>query len=203
MQWLANLASIVVRPRRTMRRILDAPRDRMIVPLVVLAALSGAISDFSMDDAVKAYHQVGPQLRVLAPLGIIAGILAMLLVFYVGAWVAFVIGRALEGTGSIGAVRSALAWGLAPAVWALLYRIPAMWLREGQPEMLRIGDLEMALGTGCGTGLLDFIVLAAWFVVTSLALAEAHAFSSARGFGTVALCLLAPIVVVAAAVLAM
>src|SRR5688572_752374 len=42
---MTALASIMIRPRATMRRILDAGRDRMIIPLVLLATVSAILGD--------------------------------------------------------------------------------------------------------------------------------------------------------------
>ena len=212
MQWLRDLASVVIRPRRTMRRILDAPRDRMVLPLALLAILSGIIGDVHLDQAGQAWRMAEPRLRLFIPL-IVAGVIAaMLLVFYVLAWVAYFVGRSLEGTASVKAVRSALAWGLAPSVWALLYRIPAMWFKEPENvRQIRFDDFRFTLGegvfsSGCGAmlffGILDLAVIVGWLVITSHTLAEANGFSAPRGFATIAICLLAPVVIAVAAFLA-
>ena len=123
---LRNLAAVLVRPRATMAAILAAPNQRAVLLLFALAAVSGIFGDFDAPTLQKVVQQSGG-----APVGwLIAGItvvvivlLTALLWFY--AWVPFLVGRLLGGTGEIDGVRAALAWGLAPAIWALLYRVPA------------------------------------------------------------------------------
>ena len=212
MQWLKNLAGVMVRPRTTMRRILDAPPDRMILPLVLLAALSGFIGDLNIAEMSKIYSGLSQRLQIIVPLSLAGAIVAACILFYVFGWIAYALGRAIEGTGTIAAVRSALAWGLAPIIWALLYRIPKMWLKPAvEVAQADLGNFKLAIDTGrlasgCGTvmlfGILDLLVVAGWFVITSLTLAEAHNFSTARGFAIVAAVLVAPIVIALAAFLA-
>lgn len=212
MQWMRDLAAVLIRPRLTMRRILDAPRDRMVLPLALLAVVSGLVGDVHLDQAAQAWKMADARLRLFVPLIVLGVLAAMLLVFYLFAWVAYFVGRSLEGTASVKAVRSALAWGLAPSVWALLYRIPAMWIREPENvREIRFDELQFAwdgglLASGCGTmllfGMLDLAVLVGWLVISSFTLAEANRFSAPRGFATIVLCLLAPIVIAVAAFLA-
>lgn len=213
MQWLANLAAVMVRPRRTMRRILDAPRDRMIVPLVLLATVSGLIGDVSIREIQENYGNLDPRMRIILPAAFVGLLILFPLLFYVFGWVAHFIARSLDGTATIKAVRSALAWGMAPAVWALLYRIPAMWINQpAQLKMDKTGGTQLSfdfsrLDSGCGLallfGLLDLAVTIWWLVASSRTLAEAEGFSAARGFGTLVLCLVAPMVVMIAAFLAL
>lgn len=195
-----------------MRRILDAPRDRMVLPLALVAILSGLIGDLHLSQAGEVWRMADPRLRLFIPLIVLGVIAAMVLVFYVFAWVAYFVSRSMEGTASVKGVRSALAWGLAPSVWALLYRIPALWIREPENvREIRFDDFRFAyegglLASGCGAmllfGILDLAVIAGWLVLTSHTLAEANGFSAPRGFAVIALCLLAPIVIGLAALLA-
>lgn len=213
MQWLKNLVSVLVRPRVTMRRILDAPPDRMVLPLLLLAAVSGFIGDVNIAEMQKIYPTLDPRMKLLGPLIPIAMLLVTAILFYLSSWVAYAIGRAMEGTGTVTAVRSALAWGLAPAVWALLYRIPKMWLKPAvELTQVSIGDMKVAfdpsrVAGGCGTvmlfGILDLLVLVGWIAITSNTIAEAHDVSGARGFGIVAALLVTPIVIGVAAFLAL
>lgn len=212
MQWLKNLAGVIVHPRTTMRRVLDAPPDRMMVPLVLLATISGVIGDMNISELSKSYRGLDPAKKLLVAASLVASIVVACILFYVFGWIAYALGRAFEGTGTIAAVRSALAWGLAPVVWALLYRIPKMWLKPAvEMAQADVGGFKLAIDTGrlasgCGTvmlfGILDLVVLVGWVVITSWTLAEAHQFSAARGFGIVAAVLVAPIVIALAAFLA-
>lgn len=212
MQWLKNLAGVIVHPRTTMRSVLDAPPDRMMVPLVLLATMSGVIGDMNIAELTKIFRDLDSTKKILVVASIVASIVVACILFYVFGWIAYGLGRAFAGTGTIPAVRSALAWGLAPVVWALLYRIPKMWLKPAvELAQADVGDFKFAIDTGrlasgCGTvmlfGILDLVVVVGWFAITSLTLAEAHQFSSVRGFGIVAAVLVAPIVIALAAFLA-
>ena len=213
MQWLKNLVSVLVHPRVTMRRILDAPPDRMVLPLLLLATISGFIGDINIAEMQRLYPTLNPRMKVIGPLIPLAVLLVTAILFYLSAWIAYAIGRAVEGTGTVAAVRSALAWGLAPAVWALLYRIPKMWMKPAvELSQVSVGDMKVALdpgrmAAGCGTvmlfGILDLLVLVGWIAITSNTMAEAHNVSGARGFGIVAALLVTPIVIGVAAFLAM
>jgi hypothetical protein len=132
--------------------------------------------------------------------------------FYLYAWVPFFIGRFFDGTGDIGGVRAALAWGLAPGVWALLYRVPAaIWFVSSGAAAVQVrgGGVKFDPGmiaNGCGVALvfllLELIVLAWCAIVMSNTVAEAHGFSALHGFGTLLIAAIAPVVVMIAAVLA-
>lgn len=212
MQGLKNLAEVIVHPRTTMRRILDAAPDRMMVPLVLLAAVSGVIGDMNVSELSKIFRDLDPAKKILIAVSLVGSIVVAWILFYVFGWIAYALGRAFEGTGTIAAVRSALAWGLGPVVWALLYRIPKMWLRPAvEMAPVDLGEFNLAIDTGrlasgCGTvmlfGMLDLLVVVGWFAITSFTLAEAHQFSSVRGFGIVAAVLVAPLVIALAAFLA-
>src|SRR5688572_32945578 len=83
---MRNLASIMIRPRATMRRILDAGRDRMIIPLVLLATLSAILGDIDRS-SFEAMSRV-PVHPALLIAGIIIGVSALfLLLFYVFTWI--------------------------------------------------------------------------------------------------------------------
>ena len=211
---LRKLAAVLVRPRATMAAILAAPNQRAVLLLFALAAVSGIFGDFDAPTLQKVVQQSGG-----APVGwLIAGItvvvivlLTALLWFY--AWVPFLVGRLLGGTGEIDGVRAALAWGLAPAIWALLYRVPAIWLAPPAADTtvrMRGGGFTFDPGrmaNGCGMALVIALLELAVFVwcafTMSNTVAEAHRFDAGRGFGTLVIAAIAPLVVAVAAFLAM
>ncbi len=210
---LANLAKILIHPRAVMRRILDEPRDRLWLPIVLLVALSAAAGDSDRHEfesllAAARAHGIPAALVVV---GILAVVLIVSLIFFYGfAYAAWGIGRVMEGSGTARDVRRAVAWGLTPAVWALLYRVPAIFLLP-RSDSVRFGEKMRLdpgrLGAGCAAALvfaaLELVILVWCAVVISNTIGEAHRFSSWRGLATVVLTSIAPFIIVIAAVLAM
>jgi len=136
----------------------------------------------------------------------------LVVLFWFYAWVPLLIGRFLGGTGEIRGVRAAVAWGLAPVVWALLYRVPAaIWFAPSAATSVRMRDTSItfdpgAISGGCGIVLaflvVELIVFVWCAVVMSNTVAEAHGFSAWHALGTLVLSAIAPLVVLLAAVLA-
>jgi hypothetical protein len=121
------------------------------------------------------------------------------------------VGRLFEGTGNARSVRSAVAWGLAPAIWAVLIRFPAALMGGNANSRARATGGAFVLeptrfAGGCAMALVLLVIELAifgWYVVVaSSTLAEAHGFSPLRGFATLLLSILSPLVIVLAAVLA-
>jgi hypothetical protein len=175
--------------------------------------ISGIFGDFDAPQLQKISQQSGGwQVGLLVAGAVIGVIAAMVALFYLYAWVPFFIGRFLGGTGDIRGVRAALAWGLAPAVWALLYRVPAaIWFASSGTAAVQVrnGGVKFDPGmiaNGCGVALvfmlLELIVLVWCAVVMSNTVAEAHDYSALHGLGTLVIAAIAPVVVMIAAVLA-
>jgi Yip1 domain len=205
----ANFSRIMIKPRETLRRILDAGRDRMLIPLVALAAISGFVGDFDRASIDMLRGGRFPPALVIATL-ILASIAIALIVFYIVSWAVYGIGKLLEGTGTPSDIRSALAWGLAPLIWALLYRLPIVFF--GPRVAMQMGSERFRIDpglfrSGCLLGVVFGIIelgMLAWCVaVTSNTIGEAHRFSSWRGLATIVLVGISPAIIVAAAVLAM
>lgn len=213
----SDFVAILFRPRQTMRRILDRRPDRSVIPLVLLASLSAFAGDMRLADLGRVPAGIVSPSMVLLIAGVVVGVVfCSLLFFYFLAWIAVPIGHFMEGEGSKRDVRSALAWGLAPSIAALAYRIPALLfipatLGEGG-RRIRIHGETLILGSASlardGWGLaLVFTALELgtmlWLLfVASSTMAEAHGFSRARGLGTLALAVCSPMVVIVAALLA-
>ena len=213
--WLTTLASVAVRPRQTLRRILDLPRDRMIVPLVVLAALSISMRDLRLQAVPKLLESRGPLWVGIAAGAALFGVaLVHLLFFYVLSWIAFGVSRFFEGTATIRETRSALAWGLAPIIWALLWRIPIALFAPvpaGGKTRVQFGTAQFSLDPGvlanslklaAALTVLELLLIAWYCAISSATLAEANRFSGGRGFATFVLTVISPLIVVAAAVIA-
>jgi len=197
-----------------MARILETPRPAWTIWLLfALATLSGLFGDFdapTLRDVTKQQQSLNVALIVA---GVFVGVLVVVTVLlWLFAWVPFLLGRFLGGTGRIRDVRAAFAWGLAPAIWALLYRVPvalSLWSSRNAVVPLRDGKVgfeHQRIADGCGAGLVILLLevaVFAWCVaVSSHTVAEAHKFSAWHGLGTILLSALTPFVVILAAVLA-
>ncbi|MBV9494807.1 MAG: YIP1 family protein [Acidobacteria bacterium] len=187
---MRNLIAILFRPAETIQRILAQPQDRMVIPLVLLAVCANALRDV----ALEKLQQTAGNPKVL---GIVAAVcVGMMMIavgaFYVLAWIAVLIGRIFDGQGSVRAMRSALAWGLAPVILSLVYRLPMVFLP--QPS----GFFAIAF-----FALLRAALVLWWVAITSVTIAEAEKFSPWSGLATLVLTALAPAVVMGAALLTM
>jgi hypothetical protein len=208
----ALLATILVRPRQTIRSIVTESRSRAIALLVLLATASAVIRDVRW----QAYRH-SPQLHSMAPSGwiiacVLVGVfLAAILFFYAFAFVAWGVGRLLGGSSEQRTVRLAVAWSLAPVIWALLYRVPvALFAPAMLAKSAGLGDLitvfrSMAASMSASVVVTAVIVavlnlaVALWAaVIASVALSEVNRFSIWRGAATLIFSLLAPLIVIAA-----
>lgn len=211
--WFANLLRVALWPRTTMRRILDQAPRPSVVPLVLLAVLAFSLKD--VDSAMFRALRETPLLffAVAGALLLAAGL--MLGLFYLFAWIATVVARQLEGSGDAAATRVALAWGFAPVIWSLVYRIPLLvftiftGLNVRDPA-LRLSEEGFTfapgrLTQGCGMTLfmatIELLLFLWWGYVASRTMAEAHRFSAWRGLGTICITMAAPIVIAIAAAL--
>lgn len=198
-----------------MARILaEGPRKAHVWLLFALSVLSGIAGDFDAPALQRmATYTQGARLALLIA-GVIAALLVLLTVlFWFYSYVPFFIGRFLGGTGEVRGVRAALAWGLAPTVWALLYRVPAaIWFAPSAATSVSMRDAKVtfdpgAISAGCGIVLAflaaELVVFVWCAVVMSNTVAEAHRFGAWSALGTLVLSAIAPFVVVLAAVLAM
>jgi Yip1 domain len=210
---MTPLATILIRPRQTIRSIVAESRSSLVVlPLVLLATASSVIRDVRW----QAYRQ-SPRLAAMMPSAWIicaglAGILiAALILFYAFALLAWGIGRLLGGTADGRAVRLALAWSLAPLIWALLFRIPVTLFQPAMGALLNqmhnpVDILRAAAGAMSLYALMSYAVITVltiavdiWcLVIAGVALSEVNGFSTWRGAATLGFSLLAPVIVVAA-----
>jgi hypothetical protein len=170
-----------------MRRILDEGADRMVVPLVLLAYVSALFRDLSIEGLRVALKSStpGPLTAILAFL-LICIPLAALLLFYGLSWVVAQIGRLFDGVGTTREMRSALAWGLAPIIWALLYRIPASFTHPATTpgRSLELSRLFQRGGVSALFAFTEILLIVWYLIVASATIGEAHRFSTLRGFAT-------------------
>jgi hypothetical protein len=222
---MTALATILAHPRQTIRSIVARSRSSQVIPLVLLATLSSAIRDVrwqeyhrsprlaAMMDAEIAGFLSGVELprAWIICAGLAAILIGALLVFYAFAFLAWLIGRLLGGTADPQPVRLALAWSLAPLIWALLFRIPVALFQPGMGSALThsanpIVVLRSAAAVMSVYALLRSTVIALltiavdiWcYAIACVALSEVNGFSTWRGAATLGFALLAPLIVVAA-----
>jgi hypothetical protein len=207
------LATILIRPRQTIRSIVAESRSSLVVlPLVLLVTLSSLIRSFRW----QLYRQ-SPHFAAMMPspwticAGLAGILIGALLLFYAFAFLAWGIGRLLGGTADGRLVRLALAWSFAPLIWALLYRIPvalfqpAMGATLDEPHdplaVLHSAAAAMSLYALVSSAVIVLltVVVDIWcFTIASVALSEVNGFSTWRGAATLGFSLLAPLIVVAA-----
>ena len=207
---LADLISILYRPRETMRRILDSGRPRWGVQVVMLAAVCASVNNAATASLPDADL---PQIRVtsliaIVGLGMIGEAIAWAILLYIVAWIATPIGRLLGGTAKVADLRAALGWGMTPVVWSPIYRIPLLIFASGlhigpKPDVHKAAFDFISRG-GCSIIVvylfLQAIFAIACFVVASFTVAEAQRFSTQKGFVNVIVTLLLPLLVTFAAV---
>jgi len=207
---LKDLATIIYRPRQTFRRILDSGRDRWTIELVVLAFICASVTDPDIRGLLEAL----PGLPLHAALALIALALLCLaamwvVVLYAVAGIATIVGRWLDGKGTAADVRAALAWGLVPVVWSIVFRIP-LAVYHSRLDLRPRDRGQMLFDFVQQGGLTVFIVFATAQIlmyvcilfVASNALGEALRFSSWKGLATVVISIVLPIVLVVGAVIA-
>jgi hypothetical protein len=202
--WLGKLARVGIQPRQTMRRILDQPRDRMVIPLLLLAFLSAVFRDLSLSGLRQAATTTSPLLLAVIITGVLMVVALVTLLLFVGlSWIVAGIGRFLGGQGRAREVRSAVAWGLAPFIWALLYRLPAAFFQPASAEgrALELAELFEFGGAAFAFALVEVLIIVWYLIVASATLGEAHRFSSWRGFATLMIALISPLILIVAAVL--
>ncbi len=209
---LADLVRILFRPRETMRRILDRGGDRWGPQVVILAFVCASTNDLDLRTVPLILPGMKPMpLIALAALTLILGALGWVIVLYVLAWIAALVGRAaLHGSGSVGDVRAALGWAMAPVVWSVVYRLPLSIVEMRMPIPPRI-DVHRALLNFVARGGCSLVILflgfellfAIWCIVLgSFTVGEAHRFGPQKGFLTVAITIAVPVTIIAAAIFA-
>ena len=180
-----------------MRRVLASERSRRVIPILLLAICSSMLGEIRKRQMPVEIAQLTPPVWVMVMVGIVASALILLLMFYGLSWVAVGAGRALEGKGTARDVQAALAWGTAPVVWALLYRVPAAILAK-PPSGLRV---DISWIYFIAIVIAEIAVFVWWVITTSNTLAVAHHFSAPRGFATLLITMSLPFVLLIAGLL--
>jgi hypothetical protein len=206
-----NLVFILYAPARTMRGILGNPPDRMVVPLVVLFVVANNLRRFSWAGLEAALSERPLVVGGMMFAGLVVGAIVLVCLFLAFSWLVVVVGRLFGGTGTGREVRSALAWGLTPVIWSLLYRVPLAFFAPAGARPVNISgpdrqSLDLLARGHFGLALvitvLELVVFAWCLVITTFTVSEAHHMSPGNALGTLVLSSLAPLVIVAAAVFA-
>jgi hypothetical protein len=179
--------SIWMRPRATMRRILDTDPEYMVFMLGILLGVSDCIG--------RAYtRNSGDIFTVPAILGLclVMGPIGGLTLLYGASALLKWTGKLLGGQGSLTHIRAAFAWSSVPLIWGLLLWIPGAALLGEElftKETPRIDSSVILLIAGaCWNGVL--LLVFSWsFVVFLKCLAEAQRFSAWRALFNVLLSL--------------
>lgn len=177
--------SIWMRPRETMRQILNTDPERQVL---VLAAISGIgqtlnkASQRNLGDAIDV-----PVILFLALiLGSIGGIIQL---YISGALISWT-GKWIEGQADSLQVRAALAWSSIPGIWLMLFWIPelALFGEEMFTEEMPVMESNSLLSNAfIALGLVSTIG-AVWSIVVMLkCLAEAQGFNAWKALANIIL----------------
>ena len=178
--------TIWVKPRATMRQILEADPRRFVHRLVVLGWTAGMAQGLVLSD--WGDWMPAAFLPVVFILTAALGSALGLILLYLNGTLLRLTGRWLDGRGDAVSVRAALAWCQAvPSVWRLLL-IPS-WIAVLGDETFHFRlEAERLLDPGFLLMLLVQVAVGVWQLVVFLkCLAEAHRFSGWRALSAVVL----------------
>lgn len=206
MATLRDLATVLVQPQQTMRRVLDGS-DRWTVQVVVLAYVCSSVGDANPRVLTEALPGLGWSALAVIALGLVVGSLTWVVALWLLAWIAGFVGRKLGGTAKMSDVRAAMAWGLVPVIWSLVYRIPLAILVNRFHVNSNVNVVQTLIdftGKGGLSIVIVFLALqllfAVWCVwVGSFTLAEAEQLSPLTSLGVIAITFSIPFVIAAAA----
>lgn len=204
---LRDLATVLVQPQQTMRRVLDGS-DRWTMQVVILAFICASVGDANPHALADVLPGLGWSALAVIAVSLVVGSLTWVIGLWLLAWIAGFAGRKLGGVAKNSDVRAAMAWGLTPVIWSVAYRIPLT---------IFVSRFHMNPNISATTAVIDFagkggisvvivflalqLLFAAWCVgVGSFCLAEAEQFSPLKGLATIAIAFGVPVAIVAAAV---
>jgi hypothetical protein len=205
-----DLITVLYQPRETIRRVLSMS-DRWSWQIIALAAVCASVDDPDFRRLKASLPTLSTASIVLIAIGSVIGVVVgWIVMLFLLAWLAAFVGRVLGGTAPVRDVRTALAWSMVPVVWTVLYRIPFSFYRYrylGDPNAaVREVIANFLANGGCSLLLLILIIKVATMIwvlwIASAGIAEAQQFPTSKGAAIVAITIIAPIAVVAAAVFA-
>ncbi len=172
-----------VRPRQTMRQILDGDSTRFVVALAMLGGVLTVLDRAS-------FNGMGDRIAVstIFAMAIPVGVLAGLIMLYLGGAVIQWTGSWFGGRGTVAEVRAALAWGRMPFYWAGLLWLPYLGFFGGEVFMSDLPSVmaqPWLLFVLINLAVLE-VGLGIWGLVTLvLAVAEAHRFPAWNSLGSI------------------
>jgi hypothetical protein len=177
--WISPFFTILFSPRETIRKIVDTDPTRDVVGLAWIAGAVSAL-DSRMQLANLKLPEGYPQVPLpeSGPIGaavtsFIVGLMTIAMIYVLGRLYRWS-GARLGGTANSVQVRSALAWGYLPALYAAIVEI-TVFIVAGDAEGGNRGILLL--------GQLIALVLFFWSGVVSMkCLGEVHGFSAWRAF---------------------
>lgn len=190
---MSKLTHIWLRPRSTIRGIVDSNPSEWVIPL---AALNGAVWYFARVAAIVIPEEQTPILVTAirgAIWGSLGGILSLFVFGVTMAWT----GRRLGGVGRPIEVRAAYAWGRIPAIFGGVVRSLSVVTGLTHPVIVPAasgiwGGINAALNPGTDPQLVSVILwtLDIWsWILILLCVAETHQFSFWRAVGSLLLLL--------------
>lgn len=184
--------TIWIRPRATIRQVIDTNPHRMVHPLMITGGVVEAFTRAAMRNAGDTMS-LGEIFVVYSLVGAMGGLLTL----YVGGWLLRTVGLWLGGYGPVSHVRAALAWSQVPAVWAIGLMVIELAL-YGDQLFTHNAPAITALPTLAAWLMLTEAVVAAWgFVILVKCIGEAMGLSDRRSLGAVLLAGLMMVVMLA------
>ncbi len=172
-----------VRPRQTMRQILDGDSTRFVVALAMLGGVLTVLDRASID-SMGDRIPVSTIFAMAIPVGVLVG----LIMLYLGGAVIQWTGSWFGGRGTAAEVRAALAWGRMPFYWAGLLWLPYLGFFGGEVfmgEMPSVAAQPWLLFVLINLAVLE-VGLGIWGLVTLVfAVAEAHRFPAWNSLGAI------------------
>ncbi|OAB36950.1 hypothetical protein PMSD_10080 [Paenibacillus macquariensis subsp. defensor] len=191
MDWL----KIWIRPRETMRHIINKPTNTGVVILLML--LGGFI--FAMNKAASDSMADSMPLDTLFITIICATIIGAVIYYFLIGGLFYWVGSLLGGTGSYSDVRLSLAYAYIPTIITLLIWIPSLILfgtENFTSDTPRMDSSDGSLITYLIFEVIEFII-GIWGIFIYLkCLGEAHRFSAWKALLTVILPLIISLVIV-------
>ncbi len=179
------LLTIWVRPRATLRHILNTDPRRGVLLLAMLQGVGQAFAQAALTDMGDKFStgQIVAICLIAGPfIGLTSLYISGALLRWTGSW--------LGGRGTSEDVRAALAWSYVPSICSLILLIPEYALLGREiftSETPRLGENPALALVVMGIGIVEMI-LRLWSVVLALkCLGEAHRFSSGKALGTILL----------------
>jgi hypothetical protein len=169
--------SIWIKPRATIRAIVDVDPERYVILLAVIAGIGEALNRASS----KNLGDTLPILAILIIAAIFGAVGGVLSLYISGALLSW-IGGMFGGQASAREVRTAIAWSSVPFIWSMAFWIPNLGLYGNE---MFTSDTQYIDNFPLGVliiGSLEVIIVIWTFIVYLKCLGEVHGFSAWKAF---------------------